>query len=382
MNKISPIGLSKFDPKNYVISDSETEPDGIIVRSASLHEMDLPASLKAIARAGAGTNNIPVDKCSEAGIVVFNTPGANANGVKELVIGSMIMSSRNVVDASNWCNTLKGKGDEVPKLVEKGKKAFVGPELAGKTLGVIGLGAIGVLVANAALSLGMEVYGYDPYISVDAAWGISGSIHHAATVSEIYENADFITIHVPQNDETKGTFNSQSIALMKNGVRLFNFARGGLVVDKDIIAGLADGKIASYTTDFTSDELIGVKGVISIPHLGASTPESEDNCAEMAAKEMIAFLETGEIKNSVNFPNVSMPASGDTRISVIHKNIKNMVASITSAISSENINIENMVDKSKKDFAYSLFDIDAAEVDSVVEKIKAIDGVIAVRVIH
>ncbi len=382
MNKISPIGMSQFKPGAYICSDDEAAPDGVLVRSASLHETELPKSLKAIARAGAGTNNIPTDKCSENGIVVFNTPGANANAVKELVIGAFIFSCRNVVEASNWVQTLKGKGDEVAKLVEKGKSQFVGPELAGKTLGVIGLGAIGVMVANTAKSLGMEVYGYDPYISVEAAWGISRSIHHAASLKEIYEKSDFISIHVPLNSETKGTFNAQSIAAIKSGVRIFNFARGELAVAADIKAGLESGKISSYTVDFPCDELLGVKGVIPVPHLGASTPESEDNCAYMAANELIAFLEEGTIKNSVNFPNVDLPASSETRITVIHKNIPNMVTQIAAAFGGDNINIENMVDKSKKDYAYTILDVSGDAVDKAVESLKAIDGVIRVRVIR
>lgn len=382
MNKISPIGLAQFKPGAYAISEEEQSPDAILVRSASLHEVELPKSLKAIARAGAGTNNIPIDRCSENGIVVFNTPGANANAVKELVIASLIFTSRNVVDAANWVQGLKGKGDEVGKLVEKGKSQFVGPEIAGKTLGVIGLGAIGVLVANAANRLGMEVYGYDPYISVERAWGISRSIHRAASINEIYEKSDFITIHVPLNDETRGTINAQSIALMKNGVRIFNFARGDLAVAADIKAGLESGKIASYTVDFPCDELLGVKGVLSIPHLGASTPESEDNCALMAANELIDFLENGTIKNSVNFPNVDLPRSGDTRITVIHKNIPNMLAQIASAFSQCNINIENMVDKSKKEYAYTIIDVIGDTVDKAVETLQNIDGVIRVRVIR
>ena len=382
LNKISPVGLSQFKPDAYTCSDDEEAPDGVLVRSAKMHDMTLPKSLKAIARAGAGTNNIPVDVCSENGIVVFNTPGANANAVKELVIGALVFTSRNVVEASNWVQGLKGKGDEVAKLVEKGKSQFVGPELAGKTIGVIGLGAIGVMVANAAKSLGMEVYGYDPYISVDAAWGISRSIHHAASVNEIYEKSDFITIHVPLNNETKGTFNAQSIASMKNGVRLLNFARGELAVPADIKAGLESGKIASYTVDFPCDELLGVKGVIPVPHLGASTPESEDNCAYMAANELIAFLEEGTIKNSVNFPNVDMPVSSDIRITVVHKNIPNMVTQIAAAFGGDNINIENMVDKSKKEYAYTILDVSGDAIDKAVESLKAVDGVIRVRVIR
>ena len=382
MNKISPAGLSQFKPGVYSVSDETEKPDAIIVRSASLHDVEFPDSLKAIARAGAGTNNIPIDKCSEKGFVVFNTPGANANAVKELVIGAFILTARNVIEASNWVQSLKGRGDEVAKLVEKGKSQFVGPEIAGKKLGVIGLGAIGVMVANAAHSLGMEVYGYDPYISLKSAWGISRSIHHAATVNEIYENCDFITIHVPLNNETRGAINAQSIAAMKNGVRIFNFARGELVVTEDIKAALESGKVASYTVDFPCDELLGVKGVIPIPHLGASTPESEDNCAYMAANELIDFLENGTITNSVNFPNVDMPRSGDTRITVVHKNIPNMVTQITGVFSQSNINIENMVNKSKKENAYTILDITGENVDQPVEKLKAINGVIRVRVIH
>ncbi len=382
LNKISPSGLSQFKPGAYVCSDEIENPDAVLVRSASLHDAVLPKSLKAIARAGAGTNNIPVDKCSEEGIVVFNTPGANANAVKELVIGALIMASRNVVEASNWVQTLKGRGDEVGKLVEKGKGQFVGPELSGKTIGVIGLGAIGVMVANAAKSLGMEVYGYDPYISVEAAWGISRSIHHSASLKEIYEKCDYITIHVPLNNETRGTFNAETIAAMKNGVRLFNFARGELAVPADIIAGLESGKIASYTIDFPCDELLGVKGVIPVPHLGASTPESEDNCAFMAANELISFLEEGNIKNSVNFPNVEMPVSTDTRITVVHKNIPSMVAQISAAFSKDDINIENMLDKSKKENAYTIIDVSGDAIEKAVERLREIEGVIRVRVIR
>lgn len=382
MNKISSVGLSEFDKNKYTYADEIENPDGILVRSAKLHEIEFPKTLKAIARAGAGTNNIPVDRCSENGIVVFNTPGANANGVKELVIGSMIMTARNVIDASAWAQALKGKGADVPKLVEKGKSQFVGPEIAGKKLGVIGLGAIGVLVANAANNLGMEVYGFDPFLSVNAAWNITRDIHRAASVNEIYEKCDFITIHVPLNDDTRGTYNAKSIAMMKDGVRLFNLARGELAVPADIKAGLESGKIATYTVDFPCDELLGVKGVIPIPHLGASTPESENNCAVMASKELISFLEEGTIKNSVNFPNVELPASDDTRITVIHKNIPNMVAQITSALSKESINIENMVDKSKKESAYTILDVTGGNVEKAVANLNAIDGIIRVRVIR
>lgn len=381
MNKISSVGLSEFND-NYKYADEIENPDAVLVRSAKLHDMEFPKSLKAIARAGAGTNNIPIDRCSENGIVVFNTPGANANAVKELVIGSMIMTARNVIDASIWAQGLKGKGDEVQKLVEKGKSQFVGPELYGKKLGVIGLGAIGVMVANTANNLGMEVYGYDPFLSVNAAWNITRDIHRAASVNEIYEKCDFITIHVPLNDETRGSFSAKTIAMMKDGVRLFNLARGELAVPADIKAGLESGKIASYTVDFPCDELLGVRGVIPIPHLGASTPESENNCAVMAAKELIGFLEDGTVKNSVNFPNVELPASNDIRITVIHKNIPNMLAQISSALSKESINIENMVDKSKKENAYTILDVSGGNVDKAVENLNAIEGIIRVRVIR
>jgi D-3-phosphoglycerate dehydrogenase len=382
MNKISPAGLSCFFASAFSVSDEIENPDAIMVRSASLHEMELPASLKAVARAGAGVNNIPVEKCSDMGIVVFNTPGANANAVKELVIGAMFCTARNVIDGVEWAKTLSGKGAEVPKLVEKGKGKFAGPELAGKKLGVIGLGAIGVMVANTAHGLGMKVYGYDPYISVDAAWGISRAISRAASVKEIYEKCDFITVHVPLNPETKGSFNAEAFASMKHGMRIFNFSRGELVVNSDIIAALSNGQVASYTHDFPCEELLNVNGVISIPHLGASTPESEDNCASMAAEELINFLKTGDIVNSVNFSTVEMPMCTETRITIIHKNIPNMLSQMTSAIGNGNINIENLLNKSKKDYAYTILDINGDAVDNAVESLKAINGVIKVRVIR
>ena len=382
MNKISPAGLSCFYPNEFSVSDEIANPDAIMVRSASLHEMEIPASLKAVARAGAGVNNIPVEKCSDMGIVVFNTPGANANAVKELVIGAMFCTARNIIDGIEWAKTLSGKGAEVPKLVEKGKGKFAGPELAGKTLGVIGLGAIGVMVANTAHSLGMHVYGYDPYISVDAAWGISRAINRSASVKEIYEKCDFITVHVPLNPETKGSLNAEAFASMKRGMRLFNFSRGELVVNADIIEALSNGQVASYTHDFPCEELLNVKGVISIPHLGASTPESEDNCASMAADELINFLKTGDIVNSVNFPSVVMPMCTETRITIIHKNIPNMLSQMTSAIGNCNINIENLLNKSKKDYAYTILDVNGDAVDNAVETLKAINGVIKVRVIR
>mgnify|MGYP005766644145 FL=1 len=381
MNKISPVGMKRFNSDKYACGDDIASPDAIMVRSAALHDMEFGAELKAIARAGAGVNNIPVDKCSKEGIVVFNTPGANANAVKEMVLTGMLISSRKVVPAIEWAKTLKGQGAEVGKLVEKGKSAFSGPELKGKTLGVIGLGAIGMLVANTAVDLGMEVYGYDPFLSVDAAWGLSSSVHHSIDVSEIYAKSDYITIHVPYNKDTDSMINASAMAAMKDGVRIMNFARGELVSTKDIIVALSDGKVAAYVTDFPNDDLLGVDGVIAIPHLGASTPESEDNCAKMAADELIDYLENGNITNSVNLPNVSMPKAGEKRICIIHDNKPNIIAQLSSAVSSKNINIENMMNKSKKDYAYSILDVDGDATDEIKSEMEAIDGVIKVRVI-
>jgi D-3-phosphoglycerate dehydrogenase len=376
LNKISPIGLDKFDRSEYSIGESLDNADAILVRSASLHDTEFPDSLKAIARAGAGVNNIPVDDCAKKGIVVFNTPGANANAVKELVVAGMLLASRKIVPAIDWAKTLKGNGDEVGKMVEKGKSAFAGPEIQGKTLGVIGLGAIGILVANAARSLGMEVYGYDPYLSVDAAWSLSRSIKHAKTLNEIYANCDYITIHVPLNEETKEMVCEESIATMKDGVRILNFARGGLVDDNAIIASLETGKVSAYVTDFPTDALIGVNGVIAIPHLGASTPESEDNCAAMAAKEVIAFLEYGSIKNSVNMPNVELDKPTHYRVCVIHQNIPNMLTQISGLVSKAGINIENMVNKSRKDYAYTVLDMESEVPTEVMAQLADIEGVI------
>ncbi len=381
LNKISPIGLDNFDRAKYTWGDDIENPDAVLVRSASMHDMEMPASLLAIARAGAGVNNIPVDKCAEDGIVVFNTPGANANAVKELVLLGMLISSRKVTNALEWVKTLSGKGDEVGKLVEKGKSQFAGPEIAGKTLGVIGLGAIGVKVANAATHLGMSVLGYDPYISVDGAWELSRSVKHAKTLKEIFEACDYITIHVPCNADTKGMVNSESIATMKNGVRIMNFARGELVVSEDILAALESGKVAAYVTDFPSDEMIGKEGVVALPHLGASTPESEDNCAKMAALEIIDYLENGNIKNSVNMPASSMPRSGKTRICVIHKNITAMVSQITAIVSDCGVNIENMQNTSRKEMAYTMLDVADFVGKDTVDKLAAIEGVIKVRVL-
>lgn len=380
LNKISETGLKNF-PDAYAHSGEETNPDAILVRSASMHDMELPENTKAIARAGAGVNNIPIDKCSEKGIVVFNTPGANANAVKELVLCAMLLSSRKIVSAIDWEKTLKGNGAEVPKMVEKGKSAFAGPEIKGKTLGVIGLGAIGVLVANAALSLGMTVYGYDPFLSVDAAWSLSRGVHHAASLDEIFANSDYITLHVPSTPDTKGMICKKNIDTMKDNVRIMNFARGDLVNTADILEALNNSKVAAYATDFGCDELIGAPGVLVMPHLGASTPESEDNCAVMAVDEIRDYLENGNITHSVNLPAVSVPRTGRSRITIIHKNVPNVISKITTTVAEENINIDNMVNKSRGEYAYTMLDTDADVSEEAIAAISALDEAIRVRVI-
>ena len=381
LNKISPLGMEKFDRSTYAWGDDIENPDAVMVRSASMHDMEMPESLLAIARAGAGVNNIPLDKCAEEGIVVFNTPGANANAVKEIVLLGLLLSSRKIAPAIEWVQSLKGQGAEVGKLVEKGKSNFVGPELKGKKLGVIGLGAIGVLVANAAISLGMTVYGYDPYLSVDAAWGMHTSVIHATSLRDIYENCDYITLHVPCNTETKGMINASSISMMKTGVRILNFARGELVVEEDMLSALDEKKVTVYVTDFPTEAQLGHNGVVALPHLGASTPESEDNCAKMAAEELITYLESGNIVNSVNYPNVSPPKSGEMRFCVLHKNVSGTLSKISTAFSDAGINIENMINGSKKDYAYTIVDL-AQKVDAgFAEKLTADPDVIKVRVI-
>ena len=380
-NKIAKVGLDVFDKNLYEISDNAEAPVAALVRSAALHDEKFPESLLAIGRAGAGTNNIPTDRCSEEGIVVFNTPSANANAVKELVLLGLLISSRKVVPAIEWARGLKGNGDEVGKMVEKGKSAFVGPEIRGKKLGVIGLGAIGVLVANAANHLGMTVYGYDPFLSLQNAWNLSHNIIRATDIKEIYQNCDYISLHIPLNKDTKNTVNKEALDIMKDSVRILNFARDGLVNSEDMLAALASGKVASYVVDFPTDEMIGVEGVVCIPHLGASTPESEDNCAVMAAKELTDYIENGNITNSVNLPNVSMPRSTDLRIAVIHRNIPNVLTSITSVLGRDSVNIENMLNKSRGEYAYTLLDVQPCNVDVVTSHINAVDGVIRVRVI-
>lgn len=379
LNKISNVGLKKYDTSKYVYGDDVQNPDAVMVRSASMHDMQMPESLLAIARAGAGTNNIPVSDCADNGIVVFNTPGANANAVKELVILGLLLSSRKVTKAVDWCKTIKGEGDNVGKTVEKGKSAFAGPEIKGKTLGVIGLGAIGRLVAEAAVDLGMSVIGYDPYLPENAQLKPGITVNN--NLDEIFPVADYITVHVPLTPDTKHMINAESIAKMKNTVRIMNFARGDLADSDAVINALDEGEMACYVTDFPDAKLIGVDGVIAIPHLGASTPESEENCAEMAAQELIDYLEDGNIKNSVNMPNVFMHRTGKVRVTVIHKNQPNMIATITDTISKDGVNIASFEDKNRGEIAYSIIDCDNAVSDRIANDINSIEGVIRVRVI-
>lgn len=380
LNKISPIGTGRFG-SGYDHSTEMENPHGILVRSASMHETVFGENLLAIARAGAGVNNIPLEKCSEEGIVVFNTPGANANAVKELVIAALFMTSRKIIPAIEWAKTLKGNGAEVGKMVEKGKGAFAGPEIKGKTLGVVGLGAIGRMVANAAKSLGMEVYGYDPFISVDAAWGLSRAIKHAHSLDEIYAASDYITVHVPLNNDTRDMINADSLSKMKDGVRILNFSRGELVNSEAIAAALSSGKAAAYATDFPTDDLIGLEGVIAIPHLGASTPESEDNCAIMAVDQIKEFLENGNIVNSVNMPAISMARDGSQRICIVHRNIPNTIGDFTTMCGGAGINIENMLSKSKGNYAYTILDVSGTVSDANIEALKSHGAIIRVRLI-
>lgn len=380
LNKISNVGISKFDTEKYTCGDNIENPDAIMVRSASMHEMEMPESLLAIARAGAGVNNIPVADCTDKGIVVFNTPGANANAVKELVICGLLLSSRKITKAIDWCKTIKND-ENVSKSVEKGKSAFAGPEIKGKTLAVIGLGAIGRLVANAAVDLGMTVIGYDPFLTDAAAETLKKEVTVNNNLDEIFPAADYITVHVPLTPETKELICKANIDKMKDTVRVLNFARGDLANSADVVAALEDGRMAAYVTDFPSAELIDIDGVIALPHLGASTPESEENCASMGALELIDYLENGNIKNSVNMPSVSSSRCGVARITVIHKNQPNMIATITDTISKDGINIANFEDKNRGEIAYSIIDADSEVSDAAIEDIKKIDGVIRIRVI-
>ena len=379
LNKISTVGLSRLG-SDYTYGDDVQNPDAILVRSASMHEMDMPESLLAIARAGAGVNNIPLDKCSEQGIVVFNTPGANANAVKELVIAGLLLSSRKITAGIEWAKTLKGNGDAVGKMVEKGKSQFAGPEIKGKTLGVIGLGAIGALVANAAIALGMDVIGYDPFLSVDGALQLSRHVKHVTNLDEVFADSDYITVHVPLTPDTKNIICAENIAKMKDGVRILNYSRADLCNSEDVLADIESGKVSTYVTDFATDNLLGVDGVIAMPHLGASTPESEDNCARMAADEIKDYLENGNITHSVNFPAAKMARTGDVRYCVLHKNVPAVLQSVLSFVSQQGANVENMENKSRKDYAYTIIDVTGASAD-LTDSIKGVDGVIRVRVI-
>lgn len=380
LNKIAKVGTDIFDRAEYAVGAEITNPDAIMVRSAAMHDMEFGDNLQAIARCGAGVNNIPIDRCSDAGIVVFNTPGANANGVKELAIAAILLASRDIVGGIDFARGLKGT-EGVAKAVEAGKSAFAGNEILGKKLGVIGLGAIGGMVANAAATLGMKVMGCDPYLTVEAAWNINHSVQKAATFEDIFKNSDYITLHVPATKETKNMINAETIAMMQDGVKIINLSRADLVDATAIKAALESGKVSAYVTDFPTEEVVDVKGIVAIPHLGASTAESEDNCAIMAAHQLDDFLKTGNIKNSVNFPAISMPHTpGCKRICIFHKNIPAVLAQISGAFSEQNINIENLLNRSKGDNAYTL--VETTEVtDAIIEKLNAIDGMIKIRVI-
>ena len=380
LNAISDIIHTQLSADRYTVSKDEPVPDAILVRSAAMHEMEFNKELLAIGRAGAGVNNIPIDRCSKEGIVVFNTPGANANAVAELVICGLMLSGRNIIGGIEWAKTLKGKGDEVGKLVEKGKSQFVGPEMRGKTLGVIGLGAIGSIVANAASrGLGMNVIGYDPGITVEGAWNLSTTIHRAATEDEVLAQADYITFHIPLNDKTRGSINAEKIAKMKDGAGILNFARGELANAEDVKAALASGKLSSYVTDFPSDAMIGEDKVVCIPHLGASTPESEENCARMAAAEIRDYLETGSIHNSVNYPEVQLAEPEAVRVLVLHENIPNMISNITAAAAKEGINIENMINKSKKDMSVTVMEMAELPSEHALNTLAELPGIIRIR---
>lgn len=379
LNGISESGLERFGD-NYEISEKINNPDAIVVRSASLHEMDFSDELHSIARAGAGVNNIPIDRCTEAGIVVFNTPGANANAVKELAVAALLLSSRKIIDGVNWVRTLEG--DNISKDVEKGKSQFVGPEIRNKRLGVIGLGAIGVMVANAAVNMEMKVYGYDPYISVEHAWGLSRSVKKADDLDKLFSKCDYITLHIPLIDQTKGMLNKEVFDKMKPGMRILNLSRGGLVNDDDLIKAIDDGIVCTYVTDFPDAKLINVPGVIPVPHLGASTPESEDNCAVMAVMQTKDFLENGNIKNSVNFPSCDLGIRmAKHRLTIAHRNIPKMLGQISAVLSEQGTNIVNMINRSRGEYAYTMVDLETEITDENVKRINNIDGVIRVRVL-
>ena len=383
LNVIDSEGLSLFPLSKYEIASELPNPDAIILRSFKMHDLELPSSLKAVARAGAGVNNIPVEKCTEKGIVVFNTPGANANGVKELVIAGLMLASRDIIDGANWAKTLIGNGDQVPALIEKGKKDFAGQEIQGKTLAVIGLGAIGVLVANAAKALGMNVVGYDPYISVQHALKLSREVTWMEGIQPLLSKADYVTINIPLTPETKGYINREKFKMMKDDVRILNFARGGLVDINDLKEAIDSGKVARYITDFPDEEMLQMKSVISIPHLGASTKESETNCAIMAVKQVKDFLENGNIVNSVNFPDANMERNGGCRLLIANKNIPAMVSQISKILGDAGLNIDNMLNRKHEDIAYNIIDVAQKNVDNnIVDKLKAIEGIFMVRIIH
>ena len=377
LNKIAAVGLDQLD-NSYNVGENVENPDGIMVRSAVMHEMEFAPSLKAIARAGAGVNNIPIERCSEGGIVVFNTPGANANGVKELAICALLLAARDVVGGIAWANTLT---EDVAKQVEKGKSKFGGTELMGKTLGVIGLGAIGGKIANTAIHLGMNVIGCDPFLSIEGAWNLNHRVNRAATYDEVFEKADYITLHVPATKDTKNMICAESIAKMKKGIKIINLSRADLVNAEELKAALAEGKVSAYVTDFPTEEVINTPGVVAIPHLGASTEESEDNCAVMAARQLDDYLKNGNIKNSVNYPNVEMPRSAVARICVLHQNIPSILTKITAAVADEGLNIENMTNKSKGENAYTVLDVSSAPSEDAIARISAVEGINRVRVI-
>lgn len=382
MNKISPLGLDLLPRDSYEVAGELPNPDAILVRSADLHGIDIPPTVKAIARAGAGVNNIPVEACTDRGIVVFNTPGGNANAVKELALASMFLASRRVVDGIAWAKSIADKADEVPDLVEKGKSKFEGPELKGKTLGVVGLGAIGVMVANDAVALGMEVVGFDPFISVDAAWNLSRSVKRADSLESLLAKADYVSLHAPLTDSTKGLLDAGRIRIMKKGARVVNLARGGLVNEADMIAALGDGKIACYVTDFPTAELLACEKAVCVPHLGASTPEAEDNCAVMAVRQLRDYLESGIIKNSVNFPACKLDQRAPYRLAVANKNIPNMVGQITTILAGAGVNITDMINHHRDGHAYNLIDTEQAIPGDVLGRIEAVEGIIRVRTIE
>jgi D-3-phosphoglycerate dehydrogenase len=376
LNRIADIGLDQMKDGPFEFVENGSEFEGILVRSADMHSMEFPPNLLAVARAGAGVNNIPIEALTAKGVVVFNTPGANANGVKELAIAALILSCRKIVEGAQWAQTLSG---DVPELVEKGKGQFVGPEIQGKTLAINGLGAIGVMVANAAIALGMNVIGYDPYISIEAAWGLSSQVKRARTLEGLVSDADFITIHVPANAETKNSFNAKLLGACKKGVRVINLARGGLVVEKDMLDALASGQVARYVCDFPEAGLVGKQNVLLIPHLGASTLESEDNCAVMASRQLANYLQSGNIVNAVNFPSCELDYKGGTRLTIMNKNVPAMIGKITAVLAEGNVNIREMINKNKGDVAYNIIDIDSDVSDQDLKKIGSIEGVISVR---